>query len=165
MPRTSVTKPTCLRFSTVYGMSPRIRFDLTVNEFTRELVLGKELLIFGEQFWRPYCHVNDLARSAITVLEAPESSVAYEVFNVGNTEENYQKKMIVDAIVAQVPTAEVKYVRKDDDPRDYRVNFSKIKEQLGFEITKRVPDGIREIREVLEAGYLNDPYDARFSNI
>ena len=165
MPRTSVTKPTCLRFSTVYGMSPRIRFDLTVNEFTRELVLGKELLIFGEQFWRPYCHVTDLARSAIAVIEAEEAAVAYEVFNVGATEENYQKKMIVDAIVEQVPAAQVKYVPKDDDPRDYRVNFDKITQQLGFQITKRVPDGIREIRAILEAGYLKDPYDARFSNI
>lgn len=53
--------PTALRFSTVYGLSPRIRFDLTVNEFTRDVALGRELIIFGEQFWRPYCHVNDLA--------------------------------------------------------------------------------------------------------
>ncbi|MGB1701093.1 MAG: NAD(P)-dependent oxidoreductase, partial [Nannocystaceae bacterium] len=97
--------------------------------------------------------------------KAEESAVAYEVFNVGSTDENYQKKMIVDAITAQVPNATVNYVRKEEDPRDYRVNFDKIKERLGFEITLRVPDGIREIREVLEAGYLADPYDARFSNI
>jgi nucleoside-diphosphate-sugar epimerase len=165
MPRNSVTKPTCLRFSTVYGMSPRIRFDLTVNEFTRELVLGKELLIFGEQFWRPYCHVDDLARSAIAVIEADQNTVAFDVFNVGSTDENYTKRMIVDAISEQVPEAKIEYVKKDEDPRDYRVNFDKIKERLGFTITKRVPDGIREIREILQAGYLNDPYDIRYSNI
>ena len=158
-------KPTCLRFSTVYGMSPRIRFDLTVNEFTRDMVMGRELLIYGEQFWRPYCHVVDLARSTIAVLEAPEADVAFDVFNVGSTDENYTKGMILDAISEQVPDAKIKFVQKDEDPRDYRVNFDKIKDKLGFEITKRVPDGIQEIRETLEAGYLLDPYDSRYSNI
>ena len=57
--KTNSCKPVCLRFSTVYGLSPRPRFDLTVNEFTKELALGRELIIFGEQFWRPYCHVVD----------------------------------------------------------------------------------------------------------
>ncbi|MEA3316818.1 MAG: SDR family oxidoreductase, partial [Bacteroidota bacterium] len=88
----NICKPTCLRFSTVYGLSPRMRFDLTVNEFTKELALDRELVIFGEQFWRPYCHVVDLARSVSTVLEADESKVAFDVFNVGDTNENYTKK-------------------------------------------------------------------------
>ncbi len=86
-------KPTCLRFSTVYGLSLRPRFDLTVNEFTKELALGRELVVFGEQFWRPYCHVYDLARSVVTVIEAEEEKVAFDVFNVGSTKENYQKRM------------------------------------------------------------------------
>lgn len=158
-------KPVCLRFSTVYGISMRPRFDLTVNEFTRELALGRELVVFGEQFWRPYCHVVDLARSVVAVLEAPEEKVAYDVFNVGDTAENYQKKMIVDAILEQLPDSRVKYVSKNEDPRDYRVNFSKIKERLGFSITMRVPDGIRQIRQVISAGFLNDPDDARYRNI
>ena len=68
--RNNTCKPTCLRFSTVYGLSPRIRFDLTVNEFTKEIALGRELVIFGGQFWRPYCHVQDLARSVLAVFEA-----------------------------------------------------------------------------------------------
>lgn len=163
--RGNTCKPVCLRFSTVYGISMRPRFDLTVNEFTRELALGRELVVFGEQFWRPYCHVVDLARSVVAVLEAPEEKVAYDVFNVGDTAENYQKKMIVDAILEQLPDSRVKYVSKNEDPRDYRVNFSKIKERLGFTITMRVPDGIRQIRQVISAGFLNDPDDARYRNI
>lgn len=163
--RGNTCKPVCLRFSTVYGISLRPRFDLTVNEFTRELALGRELVVFGEQFWRPYCHVVDLARSVVAVLEAPEEKVAYDVFNVGDTAENYQKKMIVEAIREQLPDARVKYVSKNEDPRDYRVNFSKIKERLGFAITMRVPDGIRQIRQVISAGFLNDPDDARYRNI
>ena len=62
---------TSLRYSTVYGFSPRIRFDLTVNEFTRNMVLEKFQEIWGEQFWRPYCHVDDLSSAAILVLESP----------------------------------------------------------------------------------------------
>ena len=76
MRRNDEFSPTSLRFSTVYGLSPRMRFDLTVNEFTKELSLGKELVIFGEQFWRPYCHVKDFANAFITVLKAPKNKVA-----------------------------------------------------------------------------------------
>jgi nucleoside-diphosphate-sugar epimerase len=157
-------KPTCLRFSTVYGLSPRMRFDLTVNEFTRELAVGRELVVFGEHFWRPYCHVRDLARSVGTVLGAAEDKVAFEVFNVGATAENYQKATIVDLIRREIPDASVSYVHKNEDPRDYRVNFSKISDVLGFRITRTVPDGIREVRDILVAGFLTDPFDAKFGN-
>ncbi len=64
-------QPTCLRFATVYGVGRRMRFDLTVNEFTRDLWADRELEVFGEQFWRPYIHVRDAARAVRTVLEAP----------------------------------------------------------------------------------------------
>ncbi|MEJ2359756.1 MAG: NAD(P)-dependent oxidoreductase, partial [Deinococcales bacterium] len=106
-PRNNGCAPTSLRFSTVYGIAPRVRFDLTVNEFTRELVLGRELVVFGEQFWRPYCHVRDLARSALAVLDAPREAVAFDVFNVGSSDENYRKQRIVELILEQVPGGRV----------------------------------------------------------
>ena len=90
---------TALRFSTVYGLSPRLRFDLTVNDFMREISMGKELVVFGEQFWRPYCHVVDLARSCILILEKEKYLVDNQVFGVGSTNENYTKKMIVNEIL------------------------------------------------------------------
>ncbi len=164
-PKTNRCRPTCLRFSTVYGLSPRIRFDLTVNEFTKELVLGRELTVFGEQFWRPYCHVEDLARSVVAVLEADAGGVAFDVFNVGDTGENYQKQTIVDLIQQEVPTAVVRYVKRDEDPRDYRVNFDKIRDCLDFSITRRVPDGIREIKRLLEAQLLLNPDDPKYVNV
>ena len=157
--------PTVLRFSTVYGLSPRVRFDLTVNEFTRELALGKELVVFGEQFWRPYCHVNDLARGVELVLASSTEKVAFEVFNVGDTQENYQKQMIVDEILKQIPEGRVRYVKKDEDPRDYRVSFDKIKERLGFQVTKRLPDGIEEIKMALDSKFFPNAYDSKYSNI
>jgi nucleoside-diphosphate-sugar epimerase len=136
-----------------------------VNEFTRELALDRELVVFGEQFWRPYCHVEDLARSVVAVIEAPVDKVSFEVFNVGDTSENYTKQMIVDEILKQIPEGQVKYVQKSEDPRDYRVNFDKIKKTLDFNITKKVPEGIAEIIELLEYGLLNNPDDKRYSNI
>jgi nucleoside-diphosphate-sugar epimerase len=158
-------KPTCLRFSTAYGLSPRMRFDLTVNEFTKELALGRELIVYGEQFWRPYCHVIDLSRSVVTVLEADPERVAFNIYNVGDTNENYQKKMIVEEIQKRIPDTKVKYVQKNEDPRDYRVSFEKIKNELGFKITKKVPDGIEQIIKIIKDGFLNNPDDQKYKNI
>ncbi len=156
---------TSLRFSTVYGFSPRIRFDLTVNEFTRNLSLGLEQEIWGAQFWRPYSHVEDLARSVVLVLESPEEKVRAEVFNVGDTSENYRKGMIVEEILKVLPDSRIKYVEKAEDPRDYRVNFDKIARELGFRISKRVPEGIREIHKLMCSGILTDPFSSKFRNI
>ncbi len=157
--------PTSLRFSTVYGLSSRMRFDLTVNEFTKDLTLGKELVIFGEQFWRPYCHVRDFSNAFITVLNSPFEKVAYNVFNVGDTNENYTKQMIVNEIKKLLPNSKIKYVTKNEDPRDYRVNCDKIKNELGFKISMTVPDGIREIKNVIQNKLIKDPDSQKYYNI
>ena len=157
--------PTSLRFSTVYGLSPRMRFDLTVNEFTKDLALDRELVIFGEQFWRPYCHVKDFSNAFITVLKSPTEKVAYNVFNVGDTHENYTKQMLIDEIKKVLPESKIKYVDKNEDPRDYRVNSDKIKRELGFEITMRVSDGIKEVKRMVQEGVIQDPEDQRYYNI
>ena len=157
--------PTSLRFSTVYGLSPRMRFDLTINEFTKDLALGKEVVIFGEQFWRPYCHVKDFSNAFITILKAPKEKVAYNVFNVGDTSENYTKKMLIDEIQKVLPKSKIKYVKKNDDPRDYRVNCDKIKNELGFKISMKVPDGILEIKRLIEDKLIKDPEDQKYYNI
>ena len=156
---------TSLRFATVYGFSPRIRFDLTVNEFTRNAVVNGEQEIWGQQFWRPYCHVDDLARSVVLVLESPDEKVRANVFNVGTTEENYNKGMIIAEVCKVVPDVKVHYVESSEDPRDYRVNFDKVKNELGFTITKKVPDGVKEIYTLLKAGIITDPFAQKFRNI
>src|SRR3954464_5975489 len=134
----------CLRFATVYGVAPRMRFDLTVNEFTRDLWADRTLEVFGEQFWRPYVHVRDAARGIRTVLEAPAETVAGEVFNIGDTLENHRKLDLVEHIQRQTDRGTVRFVHREEDPRDYKVSFGKIKRVLGYEITKTVPDGIAE---------------------
>ncbi len=163
--RTGDFCPVCLRFATVYGISPRMRFDLTVNEFTKELALGRELSVFGEQFWRPYCHVRDFSRAIRLALTAAPEKVAYNVFNVGDTGENYRKSMIIDEIRKFIPDARVKYIAKNEDPRDYRVAFAKIATELGFQVSRRVPDGIREIKQLIDDRVLEDPDDARYRNV
>ena len=163
-PKTNACKPTCLRFSTVYGLSLRPRFDMTVNEFAKELALGRELTVFGEQFWRPYCHVFDLARSVVSVIEAPEEKVAFEVYNVGDTSENYQKKMIVDEVRKVLPDSKITYVSKTEDPRDYKVSFDKIRNKLGFKLKFTVPDGVRQIKRVLDDGFILKPDDQKYRN-
>ena len=153
-----------LRFATVYGASPRMRFDLTVNEFSRDMLLKGELVVYGEQFWRPYVHVRDAARAVMTVLDSPPDATSGEVFNVGDTAENYRKLDLVELLTERVPEAQVSYVHKDEDPRDYRVSFEKVKEKLGFEVSRTVPDGMDEILALLRSGLLEDPYAAGYRN-
>jgi nucleoside-diphosphate-sugar epimerase len=157
--------PTCLRFATIYGVAERMRFDLTVNEFTRDLWDGRTLDVYGEQFWRPYVHVADAARAVATVLGAPEEAVARRVFNVGHSDENYRKLDLVELIRTRLPAAEVRYVHRDEDPRDYRVAFTRIRDELGFAPEMRVPDGVDELIRGLEEQRFGDPFDRRFSNV
>jgi nucleoside-diphosphate-sugar epimerase len=158
-------EPTCLRFATVYGAAPRMRFDLTVNEFTRDLWADHELEVFGEQFWRPYIHVADAARAVRAVLDAPREQTAGAVFNAGRSGENYTKQMLVEEIQRQLGRGKVTYVKRDEDPRDYKVSFDKIRAVLGFETELTVPDGIAEIAQALDDGRWPDPWGARYRNI
>jgi nucleoside-diphosphate-sugar epimerase len=154
----------CLRFATVYGASPRMRFDLTVNEFTRDMALAPELVVFGEQFWRPYIHVRDAARAVRTALEAPVDAVRGEVFNVGETRENYRKLDIVELLKERFPDATVKFVHRDEDPRDYRVSFEKVKEHLDFQAQWSVSAGIDEVSALLQSGLVSDPFAPEYRN-
>jgi nucleoside-diphosphate-sugar epimerase len=156
---------TCLRFATIYGVGRRMRFDLTVNEFTRDLWADRPLEVFGELFWRPYVHVADAARAVALVLASPPEKVAGQVFNAGHSDENYRKLDLVELMVGRLGRGDVSYVPRDEDPRDYKVSFEKIKHELGFEPLRRVPDGIDEIVGALEEERFGDPFDSKYSNI
>ena len=142
--------PTVLRFATAFGLSARMRFDLTVSEFTRELALGRELLVYDANTWRPYCHVRDFGRLIDLVIQAPTEKVAFEVFNAGGEVNNYTKQGIVDAILEQLPNAKVNYKEHGVDPRNYRVDFSKVKKILAFEPKYTISDGIKEVLDAFE---------------
>jgi nucleoside-diphosphate-sugar epimerase len=156
--------PTCLRFATIYGIAPRMRFDLTVNEFTRDLWAGRTLEVFGERFWRPYVHVTDAARAVRRVLESPLELVGGATFNVGSTRENHRKIDLVDEIRRQTDAGHVAYVTRAEDPRDYKVDFTKVAAVLGYAPRLTVADGIRELLAALDGGAFPDPWDRRHRN-
>ncbi len=158
--------PTVLRFATAYGLSPRPRFDLTVNEFTRELTLSRRLEVYGRQFWRPYAHARDLAAACVTVLETETEKVAGQAFNIGANDENYQKESLVAMIVRELDAGgdNVVYVQRDEDPRNYRVNFDKVRRLSGFELSRSVSDGIREIIGAIRSGIIVDPDSRLYRN-
>lgn len=147
---------TVLRFATAFGLSPRMRFDLSVSEFVRDLYFGEELLVFDEHTWRPYCHIRDFARLIELVLNADNSKVSFEVFNAGGEVNNFTKKMIVDAIADQIPGAKIKFGANGSDPRNYKVSFKKVKDTLGFEPKYTVKDGITELINALKLGVYSD---------
>ena len=89
---------TVLRIATAYGLSPRMRFDLTVSQFARELAMGRPLQVYDADTWRPYCHVKDIAKAIVAVLTAAEADVRGEVFNVGDNSQQFTKRMIVDEV-------------------------------------------------------------------
>jgi nucleoside-diphosphate-sugar epimerase len=157
-------QPTCLRFATVYGVAPRMRFDLTLNEFTLVLWSERVLEVFGEQFWRPYIHVRDAARAVAAAVGAPLSTVGGEVFNAGASDQNYRKIDLVGEIRRHVQSGDVRYVQRDEDPRDYKVDFAKIRSVLGFETEMHVPGGIVEVTEALSASRFGDPFGPRYRN-
>jgi nucleoside-diphosphate-sugar epimerase len=156
--------PTPLRFSTLYGVSPRMRFDLTVNEFTMEMMTKRHLKVFGEQFWRPYVHVRDAARAIQLVLESPAPAVRGCVFNVGKTDQNFQKQQLVELIHPYAPDALVEYVAKSEDPRDYRVSFKRITDKLGFTLTRTVAQGIEEIAQLVRDNVVGNFGDEKYRN-
>lgn len=136
--------PTVLRFATAFGLSQRMRFDLTVNEFARDLALGKELLVYDAHTWRPYCHVKDFARLIRRVLELPAEQTAFDVFNAGGDVNNHTKQGIIDIIASHVPGIKVQYQENGPDPRNYRVSFKKVKEKILFTPKYTVEDGVLE---------------------
>jgi nucleoside-diphosphate-sugar epimerase len=142
--------PVVLRFATAFGLSSRMRFDLTVSEFTKDLVLGKELLVYDAHTWRPYCHVQDFARLIHLVLNAPKEKVSHQVFNAGGEVNNFTKQGIIDIILKYLPNSKVSYKEHGSDPRNYKVNFSKVKSVLEFEPKFSVEDGVKELIQAFE---------------
>jgi nucleoside-diphosphate-sugar epimerase len=151
---------TILRIATAFGLSPRMRFDLTVSEFSRNIALGRHLRVYDEATWRPYCHVFDISQAIMAVLEAPRGKVEGQVFNVGSNENNFTKRMIVDEIKKLIPDASIVFEKGGFDMRDYRVSFDKISTVLGFKPCHSVPAAVAKVIECVNSGMFDDA-DAR----
>jgi nucleoside-diphosphate-sugar epimerase len=153
--------PAILRLSTAFGMSDRMRFDLTISEFTKDLALGKELIVYDENTWRPYCNVSDISNAVIKIIEAPKEKVSGQVFNVGSDNNNYTKKMILKIIEKHLVNTNIIYKDGNFDPRNYRVSFDKINNVLDFSTSYTVEDSIIQIINAIENNLFRDVEDRK----
>jgi nucleoside-diphosphate-sugar epimerase len=142
--------PTFLRPTTAYGVSPRHRFDIVLNNLVAWAVTtGRIHLKSDGTPWRPLVHIRDISEAFLATLEAPREAVHNEVFNVGRTDENYQIRQIAEIVGETVPGCRIEFAEgAGPDTRSYRVNFGKIAERLpAFRPRWRVRDGARELYE------------------
>jgi len=156
--------PVILRFATVFGLAPRPRFDLVVNLLTAKAFQEGVITIFNGDQWRPFIHVEDVAEAVCQALEAPVDQVSGEIFNVGDDRLNYNLSQVADLIRAEFPDTRVENV-ENADKRNYRVSFQKIRERLGFECSKTVEEGVRELRIAFEHGQIANYKDPLYSNL
>lgn len=156
--------PTVLRLSTAFGASWRMRFDLLVNDFTLAAYRDKKIVIYGQQFWRPFVHTSDIAEAMEHVLQSSPEIVSGEVFNIGVDSNNLQKSELGRMVQQEVEGTELEFVGGGVDPRSYRVDFSKSASRLGFTAKRSVTDGIREIYRGLKNGRWPNPADRNFYN-
>lgn len=151
-----------LRFATVFGLSERMRFDLTVNQFTRDIFYNKKLLIFAANTYRPYCHVKDVSRAIIKVIN---SNIKFGIYNVGSTKNNFSKKSIIKKILTYKKSRNIFYKKEMDfDLRDYRVSFKKILNKLSFKTIYNLDYGIKEILNYLKKNKNKNFYSKKYSN-
>jgi len=157
--------PVVLRLATVYGISPRMRFDLVVNSLVAQAVIEKEITIWGADQWRPFIHVEDAAEAFISVMEAPVEKVSGEIFNVGNSKENFTIGEIGEMIKNIIGGVKLQYCKKTTDLRSYKVSCEKITICTGFQTKHTLRDGIKELKRALESGKYRDYKDPRYSNL
>ncbi len=156
--------PTILRMGTLYGLSPRMRFDLVVNILTMKALMENKIRIFGGEQWRPNLHVSDACNAYIKCLEEPMNVVRGEIFNVGSNDENYKIIEIGEMIKSLIPETKMIVDKKDIDERDYNVSFDKIRKALGYSTSNTVTDGIEEIKESVSDGKFKDYANPKYSN-
>ena len=157
--------PTVLRLATVFGHSYRPRFDLVVNTFAKNAYYEKNLTVYGGEQWRPNVHVKDVARAIIKVIESPLNKVKNEIFNVGSNNENYTINSLSELTKSVFQDCNVLLDDGSFDKRNYRIEFSKIRDILGFDSQYSVLNGLEELKEVFEFGLITEINDKKYNNI
>lgn len=158
--------PLIYRLATLYGLSPRMRFDLIINQFVLEAYTKRELLIYQRGYSRSFVHIDDAVRGLILGLQAPDEKVRCQVYNLGSEKGNYTKDQIVELVLKRLPETVVTY--KDmtfgGDMRDITVSYEKIQRELDFETHCTPDDGIREVLNAIRMGLISDPHNVRYRN-
>ena len=144
--------PTFLRNATAYGASPRMRFDIVLNNLCGIAATTGQIVMTSDGTpWRPLVHVLDICEAIACVLEAPRDAVHGEIFNVGHDADNYQIREIAQIVADVYPGCELSFGQAGADNRSYRVSFAKIRDQLpGFRCAWDARKGARQLHDVLE---------------
>jgi len=144
--------PTNLRSATAYGLSNSLRLDLVVNNLTCSAFTTKNVQLLSDgTSWRPLVHVEDMSNAFITVLKAQREKITGEAFNVGTNDENYQVKEIAKKVEEIIPDSKITYAENiSKDARSYKVDFTKIKDQLGYKAKWTIEKGIKNIYYILQ---------------
>jgi nucleoside-diphosphate-sugar epimerase len=144
--------PTFLRNATAFGASPRMRFDVVLNNLAGFAWTTKKIAMTSDGTpWRPIVHILDIAQAVEAVLAAPEESVRGEIFNVGDNAANYRVKEIALAVQEVFPESDLTFGAPSADNRSYRVKFDKIHRALpSFRCRWHARDGARQLRQVFE---------------
>lgn len=158
----SATGVAILRFATVFGLAPRMRFDLVVNLLTARALRERSIEVHGGEQWRPQVHVDDAARAVI--LAAGHPAAAGGTFNVGSDALNFRIRDLAARIAARFEGVEA-VVSPTRDPRSYRVSFARLERELGFRAEHSLEDGVDEIAAWLSARPMLDHRAARYSNV
>lgn len=156
--------PTILRMGTLYGYSPRMRFDLVVNTMSMKSFVDGQIQVFGGRQWRPLLGVEDAAEVYIRCLEADIQTVGNEVFNVGSDDQNYQIDEVAEIIGSSLGGIPIRRDSSNLDARDYRVSFSKLNRALGFKPGQTIGDAARTIFERLRSGAIRNPAQRIYYN-
>ena len=158
--------PVILRMSTLYGYSPRMRFDLVVNTMTKTAVAEKKIFVHGGGTqWRPLLHVADAAAAYVKCLDAPLKKIKGQIFNVGSEKLNIQIRDIAKAVKTQVPQADVIMEGDTTDPRNYFVSFSKLNKKLRFSIAQKLDTSIERMKDALTSGEIKNANDPKYYNV
>ncbi len=148
--------PTALRFSTLYGRSPRMRFDLAINGMViGALQTGKIPVMRDGTQWRPFLHVADAAGAIAATLEAPTARIRGQIFNVGTEDQNYQIRPLAELVARSLREPPALEWYGDPDNRSYRVSFQKFSDAVGYAPRLRPPDAVHEIEAGVRAGELS----------
>ncbi len=153
-----------LRFATVFGISPRPRFDLMVNQFTAEAIIKRKLVIYQPEFQRSFVHVQDVVGAIRLALESGAEKVVGEIFNVGGDSLNYTKGDLATLVQKIVGDVQVEFIEAeyDGDMRSMSVSYNKIGNHLNFKTPREVHDGIAEIKNTINQGIIPDPFSPKY---
>jgi nucleoside-diphosphate-sugar epimerase len=160
--------PVSMRNATAFGFSPRLRADIVLNNLVGHAFLSNTIRVLSDGTpWRPLVHAEDIAQAVVTALAAPAEVVRARAYNVGTERNNRTVAEIAQAVAGAVPGAELLITGETgNDPRSYRVDFSRARKELGYEAQWTIPDGAVQLaREYRARGLTQEAFDTRFTRL